>query len=299
MKQCLACRATSGFIPFKKGQYDLFLCSECGLIFLYPQPSAKELVSEFYSAKSGYHAALPHTLDTLEQHNKKFLAVLETLDQIAEKGNILDVGCANGEFLFFAKKRGFTPYGVEVNKSTADIAVRNGFTVFQGTLEEAKFQDNFFSVIYLGDVLEHVTDPKALLTECHRILKEGGILTVATPNANCFFVGSTRLFHQWLKFPWPVLIPPYHVFIFSDKNIEKLLSVASFTKISVRYLPPKLYHELASTGLVKEIREQGSVFKILYAFLVFSSYSLLYLVNMVLRIFIRKDFRMIVFAKKI
>lgn len=299
MKKCISCGLTDGFISFKKNQYDLFLCPECGLIFLHPQLPQKELISGFYSQESGYHDSLPKHLDEIKNYKSKFIFILERLTELKIEGNILDVGCSNGEFMFLAQKKGFKTYGVEVNKNTANTAINHGLNVFNGTLEEAKFQDGFFSVVFLGDVLEHVINPIELLKECNRILRKGGVLIVATPNTNCFFVQSTYLFHKWFGFPWPVLIPPYHTFVFSDSNLEKILLVENFKKVKAEYLRPNLHHELASTGLAEYIRGKKSVGKFLYALLVFSNYCLLYLINILLRIFTKKDFGMIFFAKKV
>ena len=112
------------------------------------------------------------------------------------QGNLLDVGCSNGEFLFLAKKRGFNSFGVEVNKNTANIAISNGLEVFHGKLEDAKFNDDYFSVVYLGDVIEHVEDPEALLKFAHRLLRPHGVLILETPDESCLARRLVRLAHR-------------------------------------------------------------------------------------------------------
>lgn len=73
--------------------------------------------------------------------------------------------------------------GVEPDQEAVRIA-REQFRleIFQGTLEEARFPDDNFDAITLNHVIEHVTDPISLLTECRRILKPVGKLVVVTPN---------------------------------------------------------------------------------------------------------------------
>jgi 2-polyprenyl-3-methyl-5-hydroxy-6-metoxy-1,4-benzoquinol methylase len=48
------------------------------------------------------------------------------------------------------------------------------------------FPDGSFDRVLLIDVLEHASDPMALLRECHRILKPHGILTLSTPDRLSF-----------------------------------------------------------------------------------------------------------------
>ena len=56
--------------------------------------------------------------------------------------------------------------------------------MFTGYLEQAQFPDSSFDAITLIEIVEHLRDAKALLAECARILKPGGIVLVTTPNAH-------------------------------------------------------------------------------------------------------------------
>ena len=53
--------------------------------------------------------------------------------------------------------------------------------MFTGYLEQAQFPDSSFDAITLIEIVEHLRDAKALLAECARILKPGGIVLVTTP----------------------------------------------------------------------------------------------------------------------
>ncbi len=53
-----------------------------------------------------------------------------------------------------------------------------------------------FEVIYLGDVIEHVGSPLALLRFCLRHLTDSGVILVTTPNPFCFqYIAETLLQH--------------------------------------------------------------------------------------------------------
>ena len=283
---------------FSKRDGHVFLtCDTCHLVFMSPLPDAKELIGNFYSEESGYHSVVARDVKEIKKYSKKFTKVIDGLIRFNIRGNLLDVGCANGEFLSLAKKHGFNVQGIEVNDHTATIAASNGLPVFRGTLEEARFENNSFSAIYLGDVIEHVTDPVALLKECKRILKKEGVIVISTPNMDCFWVLATRYICRWLKFPWSVLLPPYHLYLFSQANMKTLLRTFNFEVLEIEYAHFPLRHELGGTGLLKKYRSEKSLAALLYMMLVFGMYVIVYVANFLLAPFLKKNFEMIVFAE--
>ncbi len=48
--------------------------------------------------------------------------------------------------------------------------------------EKISFASNYFDVVFLGDVIEHLVEPDKLVIELHRVLKDEGILIITTPN---------------------------------------------------------------------------------------------------------------------
>jgi len=44
------------------------------------------------------------------------------------------------------------------------------------------FRDCVFEEVFAGQLIEHLEDPLKFLKECKRVLKEGGMVTVTTPN---------------------------------------------------------------------------------------------------------------------
>lgn len=291
------CNSPDATFLSQRNGYDFFTCATCKLVAMDPIPSESNLADNFYSAESGYHANVPTDVSAIKKYNKKFVKIINILVGLGAKDKVLDVGCANGEFLFLAKKSGFDTYGVEVNRRTASIAIQNGLKVFCGTLKQAKFEDDCFSVIYLGDVIEHVADPNALLGECKRILKKDGMLVIATPNTDCFWFSATKFFCRWFAFPWSVLVPPYHVYLFSELNMKKLLEKYHFTIRKTTYQACAFRHELASIGLWQEYRMGKSLTKLAQTAVVFLVYTIIYLASFVSSFFLKKDFGIVVFAQ--
>jgi 2-polyprenyl-3-methyl-5-hydroxy-6-metoxy-1,4-benzoquinol methylase len=74
--------------------------------------------------------------------------------------------------------------------------------VFHGEIEDAGFDDDRFDVVVLSEVVEHLTDPRTLLNEVHRILRPGGLLWATTPNGSGLswrLLGERRDKPAWRK----------------------------------------------------------------------------------------------------
>ena len=298
MIHCHICGQKTEYFLEKDG-FSFQRCLSCGLVFVHPQPEEKHLHEEVYSKKAGYQKHKKKDLSNLNEstHIKKILDFLGSGD-VGRK--LLDVGCSSGEFLFFAKKRGFETHGVELNPLTAEIARANGLNVRQGTLEGAHFEDTFFDVVFLGDIIEHVPIPRELLGECRRIVKRGGVLVISTPNLDCFWARATFMLWEWFSMPWSVLTPPHHLFQFREDNLKMLLKELGFHDFVVWYRrPPTLKYELGSLHLLgkwKREKTLGNLFFMLFSFVV---YTKLYGVDILVTPFKKKDCGMIVVSQKI
>jgi SAM-dependent methyltransferase len=141
-----------------------------------------------------------------------------------EEGRLLEVGCANGMFLNTVRKSGsWDVYGVDINKYAVQYARDQlGLDVFLGQLEETHFPDDFFDVVVLWDVLEHLPNPKSALLEIHRVLTSDGWLIFRVPNLDSF---DARLFGPY----WAGLDAPRHFFVFSEATLKRLLEISGFT----------------------------------------------------------------------
>jgi SAM-dependent methyltransferase len=102
-------------------------------------------------------------------------------------GRILDIGC--GSFPYFLAHTSFQEkFAVDQLPMAKETAIQNQIEFFSLNLNEAPhlpFEDNFFSVVTLLAVVEHLNpDSMALLfQESRRVLKPGGTVILTTPAA--------------------------------------------------------------------------------------------------------------------
>ena len=104
------------------------------------------------------------------------------------KGKILDVGAGRGDFILSAARRGINVVGLEYNpeyiEEAKERANREHLTInlVQGKGEYLPFQDRTFLFANLSEVIEHVRDPRLVLSEVYRVLQPGGSAYVSAPN---------------------------------------------------------------------------------------------------------------------
>lgn len=298
---CIICGVESSFLLNKDG-FDLYKCPKCNLAFVNPQPNNDFLKDNVYSYESGYQSNKAKDLSKVKI-TSSYKKIFNYLTKNNIKGSILDIGCSNGEFLYHAKKLGFNVEGIELNKRTAEIANSNGIKVHIGTIDTVSL-NNKYDCIFLGDIIEHVSDPKAFLIKSANLLKPGGLIIISTPNLDCFWSKSTFLLYKLFKIPWSSLTPPYHLFQFSFKNLIDLAEKNNIKYLSSWYTGrPRLMYELGSLHLVKKIKNlkgYKKIFYSIYTIISFTLYSILYSISSVFSIIrlTRKDFAMVIVFKK-
>jgi SAM-dependent methyltransferase len=95
---------------------------------------------------------------------------------------ILEIGSHYGAFLQTAEEWGWNAEGVDVGKDTSRFTLSKGFRVHVAEVGECGFAQSSFDAVFIWNCFEQIEDPKPTLSECHRILQPGGLLTIRTPN---------------------------------------------------------------------------------------------------------------------
>jgi SAM-dependent methyltransferase len=227
--------ARDGFLGVVPGEFRYSLCRSCGLFGQVPRPDRKALMG--YYPKRGYYSFHPDRKGALSRIFWKFynaLSLGKDRAPLVRGGNLLDVGCGDGEYLskISGKMNGYgvEPMGVP-DKSKPHIR-----TCY---LEEAKFPRGFFDVVLMSHSLEHMNDPVESLIEVRRIIKTGGKLVISLPTTSSFGFAV-------FKGKWFHTDAPRHIFIYNERNLSRLLEGLGF---SIR----EIHKEGSPIGLVGSI----------------------------------------------
>ena len=115
---------------------------------------------------------------------RKILAgfVDEICRQVSDRRpRILDVGCGTGANLLMLSKYGEAE-GVDVSEDALAFCRERGLDkVRLGAAEELPYEDNSFDLVTAFDVVEHMDDDLAGLTEMQRVLRPGGRVLLFVP----------------------------------------------------------------------------------------------------------------------
>lgn len=243
---CPICRTTSVSFFTTKNFYNMYKCRNCGLIFVWPLPSnSAELYQADYftGAISGfgyvdYEEDKKVTAETLNSYLEKIESYLP------RKGKLLDVGTAVGGFLQLAKAKGWQTKGVELSQYAAQKARAGGLDVITGTVRDLVLEPERIDVVTYLDVFEHISDPISELNSARKLLREGGLLIINTPNSSSWFA-------RLMGSRWHTFVPPEHLFVYSPKNLTILLKrigfeIAEICKIGKRFTLQYVFQILAN-----------------------------------------------------
>lgn len=173
------------------------LCKKCHTFFVSPSPS-DEQIQAFYKNYDEEHRRAP------KLSAKELLAYYKGADPFTdlrirelsslmkfEASNVLDIGFGRSFFLYYLKKLGAIPYGLDLDRKAIEFAKFLGLEkVFQLTIDDF-MSDTKFDLISLLDLVEHPLTPMELLRKSSTLLHSGGLLVIWTPNGDFSYIDES------------------------------------------------------------------------------------------------------------
>jgi len=156
-------------------------CSYCGLVQILNPIDPAEFYTNYANSSSVKR----------EPHLEKLIEKLKSL--LPKSAKIIDIGCNDGKFLSQLRESGFSNlHGLEPTKNMSEIAIKDGFGVFNSYLDSTKSREivaktGQFDCVTLRQVLEHIENlPDFGLALCN-LLKPNGLLVIEVPDAQSHF----------------------------------------------------------------------------------------------------------------
>jgi SAM-dependent methyltransferase len=227
-------------------------CSTCGFIFMNPRFKEKIIKNfyggDYYSGKADY--SYHDEREAPESFSQVWDKRIRIIRKYVKEGNFLDVGCSFGGFLNAASKY-FVPHGIDISPfAAAHARSKLGDSIHAGSLEDHPFPEGYFSVITMIELLEHLPEPAFALRECHRILRNGGLLVIQTANMDGL--------QAKILGPRYAYFLPGHLSYFSKKCLIDILKKSGFSTIKVFY-PVEF-------GLLPKLKKSRHAFKSLWEY---------------------------------
>lgn len=156
---------------------------------------------------------------------------------------IADIGCGAGFLSNYLGSKYESVSGIDASQSSLEVARANDISknvnYIYANANKLPFEDNSLDVVCAMDFLEHVENPKAIVRECARVLKENGLFFYHTFNRNFLSWLIVIKFMEWFVPNTPKNLHVLHLFI-KPKELEAMMNSCELNNIQTLGLAPKL-----------------------------------------------------------
>ena len=227
---CPVCRGLKWNLADGVRGVALSRCADCGLLGTTHFVAKSKTTDDLYDVEAEDLAVyceqyLPHRLAL-------YARFLPELQPFRQTGKLLEVGSGYGYFLEMANAAGWRGEGVEISPYCCQVARQRGYKVWQAHLEDADLIPSAYDVVVLWDVIEHFTEPDAVVRRCHSLLRPGGALVMRTPDGRALdsTLQPMRTAYRHLVYPANTA---EHVFHFKPQDLATLVIDSGFEVRSI------------------------------------------------------------------
>ncbi|MFP4115763.1 MAG: class I SAM-dependent methyltransferase [Candidatus Aenigmatarchaeota archaeon] len=178
-----------------------------------PDASSEELWEEFWKSENKLLSFFRSSI-----FNRVVAADLRSYLKDGDN-KILEVGCGNGSILDHLEK--WTDSSIGVDVVTVPFSESNGVDFVKGDAFELPFKESSFDLVFSQGLLEHFKDPRPILRERIRVLKNRGYAVTFMPSENTaseFLLEKSKI--PPLSYLWPWKDRHY---LLSMKEFRRLL----------------------------------------------------------------------------
>lgn len=168
---------------------------------------------------------------------------------------LLDFGCGDGTFGYYAQEKYKFVHGVDISESAVKLSTEKGVIARKLDSSILPYEDSFFDTVTILDVLEHVKDPVETISEISRVIKRGGTLILSVPNMRYW----KHLYDLVVCGRFPVtskdnlMYDGGHIHYFTFKNIKEIIERYGFIVTKKMGVFDRNYcTEFLSSGIVVE-----------------------------------------------
>ena len=157
------------------------------------------------------------------------------LAHVSAGASVLDVGCGEGAFASELARAGLSVVGVDVAEEPLRRARAREPGLELRLIDGDgpwELPDAAFDVVWAGEVIEHVADTAAWLSEVRRVLRSGGSLLLSTPSHGAL----TRLRLALSARAWDEHFDTLgdHLRFYTRSSLSRLIREFGFEQVQIR-----------------------------------------------------------------
>ncbi|MDR0570077.1 MAG: methyltransferase domain-containing protein [Clostridiales Family XIII bacterium] len=238
---CLLCGSKAGFTFVNRvrdvDDKEVYSCDACGHVQLFPLPTREE-DDAFYQSDAMYKsifsdiAVLQNEENLMLRYRPFVKEQAEALERHLKKGlKILDIGTGYGWLVEFLRDKGHAADGVELSDEKRELCKRrSGIDLFSWNFlddtSEISGREEYYDVICLMQLLEHISAPIEFIRRAGRLLKAGGMIYVDVPNYDDYLKTCLR---EYESFSYS----RQHLSYFTGQMLAECMRRAGYKEISV------------------------------------------------------------------
>lgn len=255
-RHCPVCQHTEAAPLWEKGDLRLVSCRRCSMVYASPVPEA--LVSGAYYDGVGADFYLSPAKLAGDYAESRFKRELRLFRAHCRRGNVLDVGCSSGAFLFHLHRlfpHDYQILGTDVSGPPLDYAESRGVPVRRGDFLAGGLCEASLDAITFWAVLEHLDRPREFVAKAASLLKPGGLCFILVPN-----FGSLALRLLGARYRY---VYPQHLNYFSRGALLRMVE-PWFDLVAVRtthFNPVVIWQDWRSGGRDVSNRERATLLK--------------------------------------
>jgi 2-polyprenyl-3-methyl-5-hydroxy-6-metoxy-1,4-benzoquinol methylase len=173
-----------------------------------------------------------YVITDYEQHPDVYSRNWVLLEWIGTHKRVLELGCSTGFFSkYLTEKRACSVVGIEVDAAAAAQARKFCSEVLSRDLNSPEWTrglpEHSFDVILMGDVLEHLIGPQAVLEQIQPLLAPNASIVISLPNI--VYLGTrVRILFGRFEYESFGILDHTHLRFFTPKTAREMIEAAGY-----------------------------------------------------------------------
>lgn len=245
---CPVCGGDERRTLFRKQGFPHHRCTGCSHVYVSPHLNGE--AHRWLTAELGGDACEDEYLEVQRLYAE---SICDELRRRVPGPRLLDLGFGRGYLLQMGQLYGFEVHGLDASQSQVDaLRPQFGERVAHGIIGNDAIPWDGFDVVVMSHVLEHLADPRAVLSQVRERMNPDACLYVAVPDLESVhftFFGKR----------WDAINPLAHLQHFTERSLSVLLGSCAFEQVE-RFRHPSPPDELCPRWmrLMRQLRGSES-----------------------------------------